>query len=172
MIRYFNFLLILLSIFGHTTELSGQQKLLDFIEDLRTTDEFTKSKIPLQAIKKGLSLGIRQYDIEKGVKNLGEYVSKANYYMTEITDMEEEKIAGILTGHKKKMIKHDHFSEWISVENENETTSMMILEKDEQISKVLVLIQLGAQVQLFEFNTTISLDDFRKIFSKKEMKRI
>lgn len=158
--------------FGPTSHVAGQQKLLDFIEDLRTTDEFTKSKIPLQAIQKGLSLGIRQYDIEKGVKNLGEYVSKANYYMTEITDMEEDKIAGILTGHKKKMIKHDHFSEWISVENDHETTCMMILEKDEKITKVLVLIQLGLQVQLYEFNTSISKDEFHKIFSKKEMKRI
>ena len=117
-------------------------------------------------------MGIRQYDIEKGVKNLGEYVSRATYYMTEITDMDEDKISGILTGHKKKMIKHDHFSEWLTVENEHEITSMMILEKDGQITKVLVLTQIGSQVQLYEFNTRISTDDFRKIFSKKEMKRI
>lgn len=165
---------MLISFFVFCFVLNGhsQKNLAAFIEDLRTTDEFERSKIPVGAIKRGLSMDIRQYDIEKGVQELSEYMVKATHYMTEINDMNVEKIKNILTGHKKKMIKNDKFSEWLTIENESEDISVLFLEKNEEVSKVVVICQNAGKVQLYEFNTKIPSTQFTKIFRKKEMKRI
>jgi len=163
---------IILSFLLTALDLPAQQKLNAFIEDLKTTDEFAKSKIPIGAIKRGLSMDIRQYDIEKGVQELSEYMLKATHYMTEIDDMNVEKIKSILTGHKKKLIRNDKFSEWMTIENESEDISLLFLEKNEEISKVIVICQNAGKVQLYEFNTKIPASQFTKIFRKKEMKRI
>lgn len=165
-------LLFFMIVVGFAQEGYSQKNLLSFIEDLKTTEEFTKSKIPLQALKKGLALGLRQYELEKGIQNLSGYITKATHYMTEIPDMENDRIAGILKGHKKKLIKKDHFSEWLEIENEDEAVSLMILEENEEVTKVLLLRQHAQEIQLFEFSTRISKTEFNKIFSKKELKRI
>ncbi|MFZ1704006.1 MAG: hypothetical protein WAT79_06645 [Saprospiraceae bacterium] len=151
---------------------TSQKNFDKFIEDLETTEEFIHWRISEKAIKSGIKLGVSKTEIESNLNRISDKILSAHHYMTEINDMEEQKIARILEGHKKKIIKNDAYAEWFQSTDNNETISVLALETKTMIKKVVVLYHKKFQIQVFEFSTHIDKISFERLGWNRAYKRI
>ena len=139
---------------------------------METTDQYSRITIPLNVLRKGIRLGLQKAEIESNINQLSAGIQKANLYSTEIEDMDEQKITSILTGHKKRLIQKDLFKEWFSYKEKDENVSLLVLENEMTISKIVLINQHKFSVRIFEFSTNISKSEFEKLAWRKELKRI
>lgn len=149
-----------------------QKSLKTLISDLETTDQFSRISIPLKVFRNGIRLGLQKGEIESNINQLAAGIQKANLYSTEIEDMEEQKITSILSGHKKRLIQKDLFKEWFSYKEKDESVSLLVLEDELTITKIVLINQYKFSVRIFEFSTNISKSEFEKLVWRKELKRI
>lgn len=163
---------VILFLFLGISPLTGQNHLKVFLDDLSTTEEFTKWKVPSKNLKSGIKLGFNKTDIESNLNRLLDGIEKVNFYTTEINDMDEEKISRIMDGHKKKLIRQDSFQERLQYKDKVEKVSVLTQEKDQKIIKILVMYQKRFDIQIIDFITNIDKKEFDKLPWKREYKKI
>ncbi|MBK8820897.1 MAG: hypothetical protein IPN49_18090 [Saprospiraceae bacterium] len=73
--------------------------------------------------------------------------------------------------YKKKMIKNDSFSEKLSLTNADENISVLTLEKNDTVTKILVLYQKKSEVRVYDFSTTIRKNEFDALVWRREFKK-
>lgn len=159
-------------IFTLVDPLFSQKSLKNLIRDLETTDQFNRISIPVKALRKGIRLGLQKSEIESNLNQLATSIEKADLYVTEIEDMDEQKIASILSGHKKRLIQKDFFKEWFSYTEKDENVSLLVLENNSTITKIILINQKKFSVRIYEFSTFITKTEFEKLVWRKELKRI
>ncbi|MBK8549111.1 MAG: DUF4252 domain-containing protein [Saprospiraceae bacterium] len=149
----------------------SQKYLKKFISDLKNTDEYSQWKIPTKVFKKEIKLGFKKSEIESNLNKVNSGINAVYEHNTEITDMEIEKITKIMEDYKKKMIKNDSFSEKLSLTNADENISVLTLEKNDTVTKILVLYQKKSEVRVYDFSTTIRKNEFDALVWRREFKK-
>jgi hypothetical protein len=149
----------------------SQKYLKELISDLKTTDEYSQWKIPAKVFKKEIRLGFKKSEIESNLNKVINGIDAVYEYTTEISHMEAGKISKTLDGYKKKMIKNDFFSEKVSITGKDENISVLIIEKNNKVTKILVLYQKKAEVRVYEFITSINKKEFDALVWKREFKK-